>query len=130
LYYSDSFLSSFEARVSDIREVSRNQGQPIWQIALDRTAFYPTSGGQPHDTGSVTATAASGTTLRAPILAVDEDDAGEVWHTTTKPLLAGTAVRAEIDWDRRVDHIQQHSGQHLLSAAFLREIGVTTVSFH
>jgi alanyl-tRNA synthetase len=130
LYYSDSFLSSFEARVSDIREISRNQGQPVWQIALDRTAFYPTSGGQPHDTGSVTATAASGTTLRAPILAVDEDDAGEVWHTTTKPLLAGTAVRAEIDWDRRVDHIQQHSGQHLLSAAFVREIGATTVSFH
>jgi alanyl-tRNA synthetase len=130
LYYSESFLTSFEAHVSDIREVSRHQGQPLWQISLDRTAFYPTSGGQPHDTGTLTATAPSGATLRAPILTVEEDDAGEIWHTTAKPLLAGTAVLGEIDWDRRRDHMQQHSGQHLLSAAFLRETGAPTVSFH
>jgi alanyl-tRNA synthetase len=130
LYYSEPFLASFEAHVVDIREVSRNQGQPLWQISLDRTAFYPTSGGQPHDTGTLIATAPSGTTLRAPILAVEEDDAGEVWHITAKPLLAGTAIFGEIDWERRRDHMQQHSGQHLLSAAFLREAGAPTVSFH
>jgi alanyl-tRNA synthetase len=130
LYYSEPFLASFEAHVVDIREVSRIQGQPLWQISLDRTAFYPTSGGQPHDTGTLIATAPSGTTLRAPILAVEEDDAGEVWHTTAKPLLAGTAIFGEIDWERRRDHMQQHSGQHLLSAAFLRETGAPTVSFH
>jgi alanyl-tRNA synthetase len=130
LYYSEPFLASFEAHVVDIREVSRNQGQTLWQISLDRTAFYPTSGGQPHDTGALIATAPSGTTLRAQILTVDEDDTGEVWHTTAKPLLAGTAIFGEIDWERRRDHMQQHSGQHLLSAAFLREIGAPTVSFH
>ena len=53
--------------------------------------------------------------------AVEEDEHGEIWHHTLKPLLAGTEVSAEIDWPRRLDHIQQHSGQHLLSAAFARD---------
>ena len=73
LYYADPSLSSFDARVSDIREVSRAQGRSLWQIALDRSAFYPTSGGQPHDTGMLTATSAGGALLEAPILAVEED---------------------------------------------------------
>ena len=130
LYYSEPFLLSFEAHVTDVREVSRNHGKSLWQIALDRTAFYPTSGGQPHDTGTLAATAPSGTTLRAPILDVEEDEDEEVWHTTAKPLNAGTAVRGEIDWGRRRDHMQQHSGQHLLSAVFYRETGALTLSFH
>src|ERR1700742_1166514 len=130
LYYADPSLSSFDARVSDIREVSRNQGRSLWQIALDRSAFYPTSGGQPHDTGMLIATSAGGALLEAPILAVEEDEHGEVWHTSPKPLLAGTAVRGHVDWSRRRDHMQQHSGQHLLSAVFYRQLGAATVSFH
>jgi alanyl-tRNA synthetase len=130
LYYSDSFLRSFAARVADIRELSRTDGQSIWQIALDRTAFYPTSGGQPHDLGVLTATSPSGAVLGVPVLAVEEDEHGEVWHHTQKPLPIGTEIQCEIDWARRLDHMQQHSGQHLLSAVFLREFSAPTVSFH
>jgi alanyl-tRNA synthetase len=130
LYYADPSLASFDAIVSDIREVSRTEGKSLWQIALDRSAFYPTSGGQPHDTGVLTATSSGGALLEAPILAVEEDDQGEVWHTTPKPLLAGTLVRGYVDWSRRRDHMQQHSGQHLLSAVVYRQLGAGTVSFH
>src|SRR5277367_1833 len=130
LYYADPSLASFDAHVSDIREVSRSQGRSLWQIALNRSAFYPTSGGQPHDTGLITATSSGGALLEAPILAVEEDEQGEVWHTTPKPLLAGTAVRGYVDWSRRRDHMQQHSGQHLLSAVVYRQLGAATLSFH
>src|SRR5271155_3186429 len=130
LYYSDSFLRSFSSRVTDIRELTRTDGQSVWQVALERTAFYPTSGGQPHDLGVLTATSRSGAVLEVPVVAVEEDEYGEVWHQTLKPLLAGTEVRGEIDWARRLDHMQQHTGQHLLSAIFLRELHAPTVSFH
>jgi alanyl-tRNA synthetase len=130
LYYADPSLASFDAHVSDIRELSHTQGRSLWQIALDRSAFYPTSGGQPHDTGVLTATSSGGALLEAPILAVEEDEQGEVWHTTPKPLLAGTLVRGYVDWSRRRDHMQQHSGQHLLSAVVYRQLGAATLSFH
>ena len=130
LYYSDSFLKQFPARITDIREVSRREGQSLWQVALDRTVFYPTSGGQPFDTGTLRATSRNGAVLEAPIDAVEEDEGGEVWHFTAKPLAAGTPVEGEIDWDRRLDHMQQHSGQHLLSAVFAKELHAATVSFH
>jgi|SRR5579883_3444595 alanyl-tRNA synthetase len=130
LYYSDPFLRKFSARVAEIHELSRAGGQSVWRVALDRTAFYPTSGGQPHDLGILTATSRSGAVLEVPILAVEEDEHGEVWHHTDKPLLAGTEVSGEIDWTRRFDHMQQHSGQHLLSAVFERELHASTVSFH
>jgi alanyl-tRNA synthetase len=130
LYYADPSLASFDAHVADIREVSRTEGRSLWQIALDRSAFYPTSGGQPHDTGTLTATSSGGALLEAPILAVEEDEHGEIWHTTPKPLLAGTPVRGFIDWSRRRDHMQQHSGQHLLSAVVYRQLGAATLSFH
>src|ERR1700685_2643839 len=130
LYYADPSFASFDAHVSDLREVSRAQGRSLWQIALDRSAFYPTSGGQPHDTGMLTATSSGGAPPGAPILAGEEDEQGEVWHTTPKPLLAGTAVRGYVDWSRRRDHMQQHSGQHLLSAVLYRQLGAPTVSFH
>ncbi len=130
LYYADSALTHFTATVTDIRERSRTGGTSLWQIALDRSAFYPTSGGQPHDTGILAATAPSGARLEAPITDVEEDDQGELWHLTPKPLLAGTPVEGRIDWARRLDHMQQHSGQHLLSALFFQELGALTVSFH
>jgi alanyl-tRNA synthetase len=130
LYYADSALTQFSATVTDIREHSRTDAGSLWQIALDRSAFYPTSGGQPHDTGTLVATAPSGAVLEAPVVEVDEDEHGEVWHLTSKPLLAGTQIEGRVDWIRRLDHMQQHSGQHLLSALFHRELRALTVSFH
>ncbi|MGA9718987.1 MAG: DHHA1 domain-containing protein [Acidobacteriaceae bacterium] len=130
LYYADSALTDFTATVTDIRERSRNGGTSVWQVALDRTAFYPTSGGQPHDTGTLAATAPSGARLEAPVIEVEEDEHGEVWHLTPKPLLAGTQIEGRIDQERRTDHMQQHSGQHLLSALFYRELRALTISFH
>jgi alanyl-tRNA synthetase len=130
LYYADSTLTEFTATVTDIREHSRTDGASLWQVALDRSSFYPTSGGQPHDIGTLSATAPSGARLEAPIVDVEEDEHGEVWHLTSKPLLAGTQIEGRIDWARRLDHMQQHSGQHLLSALFYQELRALTVSFH
>lgn len=130
LYYSDSFLTAFEAIVSDVRETERRDGESVWQLALNRTAFYPTSGGQPFDTGRLSAVSRGGAELEVPVEGVEEDEQGEVWHYVRKPLTAGTHVRCEIDWERRLDHMQQHTGQHLLSAVFQRELQAATVSFH
>jgi alanyl-tRNA synthetase len=130
LYSTDSFLTNFDAVVTDIQELSRAGGRSLWRVALDRSAFYPTGGGQPYDTGSLIATARSGAELTAEIVDVEEDEHGEVWHHTAKPLVAGTQVRGIVDATRRLDHVQQHSGQHLLSAAFIQICGARTVSFH
>lgn len=130
LYYNDSFLLSFTATVTDIREYSRENRQSLWQVALDRSAFYPTSGGQPFDLGLLRATSRLGNVLELPVLAVEEDEQGEVWHFVQKPLIAGTQIEGLVDWPRRLDHMQQHSGQHLLSSVFAHELGAHTLSFH
>ena len=130
LYYADASLTEFNAIVTDIQQLSHSEGQSLWRVALDRSAFYPTSGGQPYDTGRLIATAPSGAELAAEIVGVEEDEREEVWHHTAKPLAAGTLVRGMVDPDRRLDHMQQHSGQHLLSAAFVQVCGARTVSFH
>ncbi len=84
------------------------------------TAFYPTSGGQPYDTGKLNGIA---------VLDVWEDDEDAVWHLLEQ-LPEGDEVGGEIDWERRFDHMQQHSGQHLLSAAFIRLLEAPTIGFH
>jgi alanyl-tRNA synthetase len=134
LYY-DSPVLEFTAHITDIRLVEKDPNAPadsaqLWQVALDRTAFYPEGGGQPWDTGLLIATAPSGTRLEIPVERVLEDEAGEVWHSVRKPLVEGTEIIGAVDPDRRTDHEQQHSGQHLLSAVFLRELNARTVSFH
>jgi alanyl-tRNA synthetase len=129
LYYDAQEMLEFRAEVTDIRLESRSNGVSRWQVALDRTSFYPESGGQPWDTGMLEAVARSGARLEVPVLAVVEDG-GEVWHVVEKPLTAGTGVNGRVDEARRRDHMQQHTGQHLLSAVFLRELGAATVSFH
>jgi len=134
LYY-DSPILEFTAHITDIHLVAKEPNAPadsaqLWQIALDRTAFYPEGGGQPCDIGLLIATAPSGTTLEIPVERVEEDEAGEVWHYVRKPLTSGTSISGAVDPDRRTDHEQQHSGQHLLSAVFLRELNARTVSFH
>ncbi len=130
LYLNDSKLLQFQATVTDIREFARRDGVQVWHVALDRSAFYPESGGQPWDAGSLRAVARSGAALEVPVEEVVEDEAGEVWHQVRKPLLAGTAVEGLVDGERRADHRQQHSGQHLLSAVLADEYGARTVGFH
>jgi alanyl-tRNA synthetase len=139
LYYDaaagDAASLEFRAVVTDIRLDSHavaesGQKEQLWQVALDRTAFYPVGGGQPWDTGVLVATAKSGAVLEVPVERVEEDGAGEVWHFVRKPLPEGTEVVGRVDAERRMDHAQQHTGQHLLSAMFLREMGAPTVSFH
>jgi len=112
LYYTDSLLTTFEATV-----LSSNHNN----IVLDTTAFYPTSGGQPFDTGTLGG--------RAVLDVIDGDD-GVITHVLDAPLEQGAKVTGVIDWARRFDHMQQHTGQHILSAAFERTFGVRTESFH
>ena len=112
LYYTDSYLHEFHARVTDRADDGR-------RIYLDRTAFYPSSGGQPCDKGSIDS---------VPVL--DVIDEGErIAHVVASPVTAGEAD-CRVDWQRRFDHMQQHSGQHLLSAIFVERFGIATVSFH
>ena len=125
LYYHDSFLYDFDAEVRDVIDTPRPA------LVLDRTAFYPTSGGQVFDTGSITA---GDTKLRITEVADLED--GRVVHyfeaedATPHSFQPGTRVHGQIDPTRRRDHMQQHSGQHVLSAAFIRLHNLPTVSFH
>src|SRR5262245_61542834 len=115
IYYTEPACRSFEAVVTAIVE---HEGGPA--LVLDRTAFYPTSGGQPFDTGRLGMTEV-----------VNTIDAGErVLHVVRAPLNAGDTVHGEIDWVRRFDHMQQHTGQHVLSAAFDRLFDNRTMSFH
>ena len=130
LYYSDSFVRTFAGVVTDVRGLSGSSGEQIWQLTLNRTAFYPTSGGQPFDMGQLSATLRDGTTLNIAVEQVEEDEEGAVWHFVRQPLNPGTHVKGEIVWERRFDHMQQHTGQHLLSAVFWRELHLPTVSFH
>jgi alanyl-tRNA synthetase len=123
LYYEDSFLYDFDAEVREVLETPRPG------LILDRTAFYPTSGGQVFDTGWISSDADP--KLRVTEVAEAED--GKVIHYLEAPLKdlkPGTRVRGQIDAQRRRDHMQQHSGQHVLSAAFLRLYNMPTVSFH
>jgi alanyl-tRNA synthetase len=127
LYYHDSFLYDFDA---EVREVL---GSPRPALVLDRSAFYPTSGGQVFDTGTITTDA--GAKLR--ITEVADGDNGEVVHYfeaerdfDKAALKPGTRIRGQIEATRRRDHMQQHSGQHVLSAAFIRLFNIPTVSFH
>jgi alanyl-tRNA synthetase len=122
LYYHDSFLYNFDAEICSAVETPRPA------IILDRTAFYPTSGGQIHDAGWIVSGDAR---LRVTEVADTED--GHVVHYLEAPLKAiqpGTRVHGEIDPARRRDHMQQHSAQHVLSAAFVRLFNMPTVSFH
>jgi alanyl-tRNA synthetase len=115
LYFADSYLASFTARVT---ARTHREGQPA--VALDRSAFYPEGGGQPADRGTLNG---------VPVLDVQSDDDGTVWHTLASPLDADQ-VEATVDWTRRFDHMQQHHGQHLLSAAFEELFDLKTVAFH
>jgi alanyl-tRNA synthetase len=117
LYYTDPYLTEFAAGVIDVRDVGGRTG-----IVLDRTAFYPTSGGQPFDTGTL-----GGSRV---VDVVNADD-GAIVHVCEGTAVPGLGpVSGRIDWARRFDHMQQHTGQHVLSAAIDRVCSVRTESFH
>ena len=116
LYFSDSYRTAFDARV-----VERLTWDGAPAVVLDRTAFYPTGGGQPHDVGTLNG---------VPVLDVVER---EVDHAIIHQLgasLPDDCVQGEIDWPRRFDHMQQHTGQHVLSQAFVQTADADTVGFH
>ncbi len=128
LYYQDSFLHEFDAEVLDVVAVSSSDSRSA--IVLDRTAFYPTSGGQIFDTGLIVPAETDGRKLQ--VAEVAERDDGVILHIVedASDVSRGVRVRGLIDSDRRRDHMQQHSGQHVLSAAFARLFNMPTVSFH
>ncbi len=120
LYYADPARLTFEGEVRRCAPADAPH-QGAFAVWLSESAFYPTTGGQPFDTGRLG---------DARVLDVVEDDAGDVVHVTDRPLEPGALVAGVVDAARRLDHRQQHSGQHVLSAAFVRTAGVATVSFH
>jgi alanyl-tRNA synthetase len=119
IYYTDPYATAFDAVV-----VATEPGPPEHPgcagVLLDRTAFYPTSGGQPFDVGRLGDAAV--------IDVVDRED-GSILHVVDREVAPGP-VQGRVDWNRRFDHMQQHTGQHVLSAAFDRALQVRTVSFH
>jgi alanyl-tRNA synthetase len=116
LYYSDSYTRSFSAHIA-----GRLMAGERPAVVLDRTYFYPTSGGQPFDRGALNDVQVVDVTVRP--------GDGEILHVLERPIEAD-AVQAQIDWGRRLDHMQQHTGQHILSQAFIRVAGAETVAFH
>lgn len=117
LYYGDAYTTKFTAIV--VEQLNENE-RPA--VILDRTYFYPTSGGQPHDLGSLNGAPVTDVSIRP------ED--GSVLHWLEPGANLPHEVTAEIDWGRRFDHMQQHTGQHILSQAFIQVAGAHTVGFH
>ena len=115
LYYDSAYIKEFEAQV-----LSCQEGKKGWEIILSATAFYPEGGGQPADTGLLG---------NVRVTDVHEKD-GQVVHYTDGPLPVGEMVRGVIDWDRRFQHMQEHSGEHLVSGLIHQRFGYDNVGFH
>ncbi|NHC41655.1 alanyl-tRNA editing protein [Bacillus sp. MM2020_1] len=117
LYYQDAYLKTFNGMV--IKQAQDSEGN--WYVCLDQTAFYPTGGGQPHDMGTL---------ADQQVINVEEID-GEIRHYLEGPFQdTNKEIAGTIDWERRFDHMQQHAGQHLLSAAFDQLFEYRTIGFH
>ncbi len=116
LYYRDSYIQEFSARVVESAVLEDGAA-----LVLDRTAFYPASGGQPCDLGTVAG---------LPVVDVQSEDERILHFVRGGVLPVDASVEGRIDWSRRFDHMQQHTGQHILSQAFLRTVGAPTASFH
>ncbi|MCR4876161.1 MAG: hypothetical protein K5922_03210 [Clostridiales bacterium] len=119
LYYGDAYLWEFDAQVKELREENG-----VW-VTLDRSAFYPTSGGQPFDTGTL---CFGNETARVTDVEVDRE--GTVWHRTDRRIQPGTAVRGRINGDRRTDHMEQHGGEHMLAGAIWEKLKGVTIGLH
>ncbi|WP_432363135.1 alanyl-tRNA editing protein [Sporosarcina sp. UB5] len=116
IYYENAYKKTFRARI--VSDGADSAGRPY--VVLSNTAFYPTGGGQPHDTGTIEG-----------VQVIDVEDVdGEIRHFLDEELHSKKEVEGAIDWERRFDHMQQHAGQHILTAAFVRLFDFQTVSFH
>ncbi|MCD6451056.1 MAG: alanyl-tRNA editing protein AlaX-L [Acidobacteria bacterium] len=115
LYLDNSYCKKFTATVKKVKREN-----DLWAVILDKTAFFPTSGGQPHDTGWLDG---------KEVIDVFEDGE-EVVHLIKEEIKEKTEVEGEINWKRRFDHMQQHTAQHLLSAVLLELYRLQTVGFH
>ncbi|MBR4935000.1 MAG: hypothetical protein IKZ01_03920 [Anaerotignum sp.] len=115
LYYLDAYATTFKAKVLECTEDKKN-----WKVVLDRTLFYPEGGGQPADMGTLGG---------VNVLDVHEKN-DVVTHTTDKPLEVGAEVEGVIDWERRFDLMQNHSGEHILSGVICAKYGCDNVGFH
>lgn len=115
LFYQDSWMKEFQGKVLECRKSTEG-----FQIMLDRTAFYPEGGGQPSDTGFLN---------EVFVEQVQEID-GEVWHFTEQALEPGTKVTGKLDWERRFDLMQQHSGEHIISGMIHERYGYNNIGFH
>lgn len=120
LYFNDAYLRTFDATV-DACEIRDNAP---W-LRLDQTAFYPTGGGQPYDTGVLQS---GDTCLHVNDVLVD--DHGDIWHLVEAPLPLGAQVHGQIDWERRFDHMQQHGGEHILAGCLFHLFGGVTHGLH
>ena len=116
LYYENAYLTEFDATV-----LACEERDGAHHVRLDRSAFYPTSGGQPFDTGALGG---------ARVLDVYVDEGGEVWHALDRALGVGERVHGAIDWPRRFDHMQQHAGDHMIASALWRLLGGVTIGLH
>ena len=118
IYYEDAFVREFSATARAAEDRETGNGEQRWRVVLDKTAFYPSSGGQPNDLGTLG---------EARVLDV-ADEGDEIVHVVDRPVQGD--VTGRIDWKRRFDHMQQHTGQHLLSAVLHEKFSLPTVSFH
>jgi len=116
LYYADAYLTDFDAHILEQFPVDKN-----WGVVLDRSAFYPTSGGQPHDTGTLNG---------APVVDVLEREADKAVVHVVSRWVEGETVHGHINWERRFDFMQQHTGQHILSHVCEALLDADTVGFH
>jgi alanyl-tRNA synthetase len=122
LYYDDAYLWEFDGTVTKVRP-GKKAG--AWEIALDRSAFYPTSGGQPYDTGKIIFSGGE-----ARVTDVEADREGEVWHTVDREIPEGKKIHGSIDGARRRDHMEQHGGEHMLAGAIWEKLQGTTIGLH
>lgn len=121
LYYDQTYLREFDATVTGC--VQREDG--LCEVTLDRSAFYPTSGGQPFDTGIITHG-----DHEYPVTNVIVSKDGEVLHLIPAGLVTGDHVHGKIDWDRRFEHMQQHGGEHMLAGLIWEKLGGMTIGLH
>ncbi len=124
LYYEDAYIRTFTARVESCRK-----GDGSWEVILDRSAFYPEGGGQPADTGILEPDASGSSEASVRVTDVQEKN-GELIHYTERALTQGSFVRGRIDWDRRFDLMQQHSGEHIVSGLIHQQYGYDNKGFH
>ena len=124
LYYADAYLREFDASIARVEHAGGRTS-----VYLDRTAFYPTSGGQPFDLGTIQQSVVERPFQGRVLDVLDEND-GIAHVIEGEGFAAGQRVHGVIDWTRRFDHMQQHTGQHVLSAAVDRLFSVRTISFH